>query len=143
MDRFTNLIKPRKIFMGEKDFQQLFLVKNYIERKYNSKIILCKTIRNRNKLALSSRNILLKKREITNAEKLSKDLILFKKKLIKKKEILKLIKVKKEELKKTYNIYIEYFELRNINSLKKTNRLKNSKLFIAYYINGVRLIDNF
>jgi len=143
MDRFTNLIKPREIFMGEKDFQQLFLVKNYIERKYKSKIILCKTVRNKNKLALSSRNILLKKKEITNAEKLSKDLFLFKKKLIKKKEILKLIKVKKEELKKTYNIYIEYFELRNINSLKKTNRLKNSKLFIAYYINGVRLIDNF
>ena len=143
MDRFTSLIKPRKIFMGEKDFQQLFLVKNYIERKYKSKIILCKTVRNKNKLALSSRNILLKKKEITNAEKLSKDLILFKKKLIKKKEILKLIKVKKNELKKTYNVYIEYFELRNINSLKKTNKLKNSKLFIAYYINGVRLIDNF
>ena len=143
MDRFTSQIKPRKIFMGEKDFQQLFLVKNYIERRYKSKIILCKTVRNKNKLALSSRNILLKKKEINNAEKLSKDLIIFKKKLIKKKEILKLIKLKKNELKKTYNVYIEYLELRSINSLKKTNKLKNSKLFIAYYINGVRLIDNF
>ena len=30
MDRLTNLIKPKKIFMGKKDFQQLFLVKNFI-----------------------------------------------------------------------------------------------------------------
>ena len=37
MDRLTNLIKPKKIFMGKKDFQQLFLVKNYIEKKYTNK----------------------------------------------------------------------------------------------------------
>ena len=45
--------------MGKKDFQQLFLVKNFIENKFNTKVIGCKTIRNRNKLALSSRNFLL------------------------------------------------------------------------------------
>ena len=48
--------------MGEKDFQQLYLVKKYIEKKYKSKIILCKTIRDKNKLALSSRNLLLNKK---------------------------------------------------------------------------------
>merc|ERR1711966_371673 len=61
MDRLTNLIKPNKIYMGKKDYQQLFLVKNYIEKKYKTKIIGCKTIRSRNKLALSSRNYLLDK----------------------------------------------------------------------------------
>ena len=48
--------------MGEKDFQQFYLVKKYIEKKYKSKIISCKTIRDKNKLALSSRNLLLKKK---------------------------------------------------------------------------------
>ena len=62
MDRLTKIIKPKKIFMGEKDFQQLYLVKKYIEKKYKSKIISCKTIRDKNKLALSSRNLLLKKK---------------------------------------------------------------------------------
>ena len=61
MDRLTKLIKPNKIFMGEKDYQQLFLVKKFIEKKYKTKVIACKTIRNKNKLALSSRNFLLNK----------------------------------------------------------------------------------
>ena len=34
MDRLTKLIKPNKIFMGEKDYQQLYLVKKFIEKKY-------------------------------------------------------------------------------------------------------------
>ena len=63
MDRLTNLINPKKIFMGEKDFQQLYLVKRFIEKKYKSQIIPCKTIRNKNKLALSSRIFLLKKKK--------------------------------------------------------------------------------
>ena len=33
--------------MGKKDFQQLFLVKNFIENKFNTKVIGCKTIRNK------------------------------------------------------------------------------------------------
>ena len=47
--------------MGEKDFQQLYLVKKFIKKNHQSKIVTCKTIRNKNNLALSSRNLLLKK----------------------------------------------------------------------------------
>ena len=61
VDRLTNLILPKYIFMGEKDFQQLFLVKKFIENKYAIKIFPCKTIRNKNDVALSSRNYLLDK----------------------------------------------------------------------------------
>ena len=43
---------------------------------------------------------------------------------------------------KKYKIKIEYLELRNVINLKKSNTIKNSKLFIAYYINEIRLIDN-
>ena len=143
MDRFTNLIKPQKIFMGEKDFQQFYLVKNYIEKKYNSLIIPCKTIRNKFKLALSSRNLLLKRKDLILAGKLSSHLIFFKKSLIKKTHIKKLLNTKKEYLRRTFNISIEYLELRNIKSLKMSNKIKNSKIFIAYFLNGVRLIDNF
>ena len=55
MERLIENIKPQKIFMGEKDFQQLYLLKKYL-RKHSSKIIQCKTIREKNKLALSSRS---------------------------------------------------------------------------------------
>ncbi len=143
MDRLTELIKPKKIYMGEKDFQQLYLVKKFIEKKYKSKIILCKTIRDKNKLSLSSRNLLLNKLDLIMAGKLARNLILFKKKIVKNKSLKRIILIKKNELVKMFNIKIEYLELRNIFNLKKTNQIKNSKLFIAYYINKIRLIDNF
>ena len=41
-----------------------------------------------------------------------------------------------------YKIKIDYLELRNENNLKISSTKKNSRLFIAYYINNVRLIDN-
>jgi pantoate--beta-alanine ligase len=143
MDRLTRLIKPKKIFMGEKDFQQLFLVKKYIEKKYKCLIVPCKTIRDKNKLALSSRNLLLNKKDLLQAGKLSQNLISFKKNLIHKKNINNLIKEKKDYLTKLYDISIEYLELRNKSDLKKTNKIKNSKLFIAYYLKKIRFIDNF
>ena len=142
MDRLTKLINPKKIFMGEKDLQQLYLVKRYIENNYDSKIIQCKTIRN-NKLALSSRNFLLKKNEIIKIEKLSKYLISLKKSLNNKKNLKKFLYIKKKELNKKFSVSIEYFDLRNKYNFKRSNETKNSKLFIAYYVGKIRLIDNF
>ena len=96
MDRLTNMIKPEKIFMGEKDFQQLFLVKRYIKKKYRSRIICCKTIRDKNKVALSSRNLHLNKTELNIAGKIATTLIQFKKKLLLKDNIKKLLLMKKK-----------------------------------------------
>ena len=143
MDRLTKLIKPKKIFMGEKDYQQLHLVKEYIEKNYESKIIPCRTIRDNNNLALSSRNILLNKTELIKAGKLASNIINFKKNIRKKKNLKKIIILKRKELEKEFNISIEYFELRNKFNLNKSNESKNSKIFIAYYLNEIRLIDNF
>ncbi|MDC3085333.1 pantoate--beta-alanine ligase [Candidatus Pelagibacter sp.] len=143
MDRLTKKIKPKFIFMGVKDYQQLYLVKNFVEKKYKCKIIPCKTVRNSKKLALSSRNLLLTKKKISQAEKIAQNLIKFKKNLKKIKDIEKAINIKKIELSKMYKINIEYLELRNEKNLKKENSYRYSKLFIAYYLNKVRLIDNF
>ena len=129
--------------MGEKDFQQLFLVKKYVKKNFKSKIIPCKTIRDKNKLALSSRNTHLKKGDLINAGKITKSLIIFKKKLLNKKNLNDLILIKKNQLKKEYDIKIDYLELRNTKNLRLTNKIKNAKIFVAYFINKVRLIDNF
>ena len=143
MSRLTKLINPSKIYMGEKDQQQLILVKKYIEKNYKVKIISCKTVRNKNKLALSSRNILLNNSDLKKAEKIIKNLFLFKKKLTKKEDLKKLIFNKKKELSKYYKVNIEYLELRNKKNLKISKKSKNSNLFVAYYLNKIRLIDNF
>jgi len=142
MDRLTNLIQPNKIFMGKKDFQQLFLVKNFIEKKYKTKIIACKTIRDNNMMALSSRNLLLNTSNITTAGKIYKKLVNIKKNIKNNKNISNFLKLQKKELSNNYKVKIDYLELRNEKNLKLSKTINNSRLFIAYYINNVRLIDN-
>ena len=143
MERLTKIIKPQKIYMGEKDFQQLYLVKKYIGKRFKSKIISCKTVRDKNKLALSSRNLLLNKTDLFKAGKIAKNLIFFKKKLTKYKNYKTFLLNKKKELINLYNIKIDYLELRNISNLKNSVKLRNAKLFFAYYMNSIRLIDNY
>tara|TARA_B100000029_G_scaffold51176_1_gene46554 strand:- start:411 stop:1223 length:813 start_codon:yes stop_codon:yes gene_type:complete len=142
MDRLTKLIKPKKIFMGKKDFQQFILVKKYIKKRYNIKVIGCPTIREKNKIALSSRNLLLNKKEMFIASQIIKDLFNFKRKFKKSKNINYKLRIKKINLQNKYKINIEYLDNRKISNLKKINYFKKSKIFIAYYINQVRLIDN-
>ena len=143
MDRLTNIIKPNKIFMGEKDYQQLLLVKKFIEKKYETKVVSCKTVRNKNTLALSSRNQLLNKKDLIKASKIAMELFQFKKFLKNNKKTKYLLQKKTTFLKKNFGIKIDYLEIRKKNNLKSSSTIKNSKIFIAYFINKVRLIDNF
>ena len=143
MDRLTNLIKPNRIFMGKKDYQQLFLVKRFIENKYSTKIIGCKTIRNKNKLALSSRNYLLEKDDLVIAGKLSEEFSLLKRKIKNKKNINKFLTEEKRNIQKIFNVKIEYLELRNEKNLLLSNKSFQSKIFVSYYFKNIRFIDNF
>jgi len=144
LNRFVELIYPQKIFMGEKDFQQFFLVKNYIENNYNTKVYMCKTIRAKNKLALSSRNSLLNKKSFIKTGMITKKLLRLKNEINRnRKNYKKLILNLKKELTKNFDIKIEYLECRNIQNLSTNIFNKPFKLFVAYYIDNVRLIDNF
>ena len=143
MDRFLKLINPKYTFMGEKDFQQLFLVKKLINKKYKNKIYSCKTVRDKNFLALSSRNYLLSKNELKKAGQISKYLFKLKSYLMKKNQTNNNILTKKKELQKKFNIKIDYLEARNEKNLTILTKNKKNRLFVAYYVNKVRLIDNF
>jgi len=143
MEQFTKLINPKYIFMGEKDFQQLFLINKLIIKKYNSKIYQCKTIRDKNFAALSTRNFLLDKANLIKVGFIAKNLRKFKQKLKKIKVINKYILKKKEELVDKFGIQIEYLEVLNETNLKVYRYKSKFRLFISYYIGRVRLIDNF
>ena len=143
MDKFIKLINPKYIFMGEKDFQQLFLINKFITQKYNSKIYQCKTIRDKNFVALSTRNFLLDKTNLKKVGLIARNLFKFKQKLKKFKEINKYILNKKKELISKFGIKIEYLEVLNEADLKVYRYKNKFKLFIAYHIDKVRLIDNF
>ena len=141
IDRFIKIIKPRKIFLGEKDMQQLKIVEEFINiNKIKTKVIACKIIREKNGLAYSSRNFLLSPEEKKIASNIYKLLNEKKKNLIKKKIFLK--EIKNKILKFGIN-KIDYIEILDINKLiRPYKKIKKYKIFIAYYIGSTRLIDN-
>jgi len=143
MCRLTTLIKPKKIYMGKKDFQQFFLVRNFIEKRFNTKVIGCKTIRNKNELALSSRNFLLNKQELKDVEKITKTFLNLKNKIKNTRNINSFLQKSKKDLEKFFNIKIEYLENRNAKNLTISNKYQGSKVFLSYYYKNIRLIDNF
>ena len=142
MDRFTKIVKPKKIFMGKKDYQQLKIIEHFMQKNHpNVKIIGCKTIREKNGMAYSSRNFLLTYKQKIIGSKIYKILKKNKKNLINKNiKIKKIIK----------NIYIlgvnkiDYIKILNVNNIMKLSKKKRKKyqIFISYYLGKIRLIDN-
>mgnify|MGYP006087562459 CR=1 FL=1 len=143
--KLLNLSKPDYAFFGEKDFQQLKLIeKMVIDLSVKTKIIPVKTVRNKNGIALSSRNSLLSKEEIILAGEIYKSLLLgidtYKKQIYDSNQIVKNIK---NYLLKFPKIKVEYISIRDLNNFKELKYIDRSfVLLIAVYINKVRLIDN-
>ena len=141
--KLFDIIKPDIVFFGEKDYQQYYFIKKIIKKiKFKTKIVLCKTIRDKDGLALSSRNVYLNKKEKYIAKNIIKILKKTRFELLKNNFSKKILnKNKKLLLKKGIN-KIDYFELRS-NDLKITfNDRKKIRLFIAVFIGKIRLIDN-
>ena len=141
MNRLLSIVKSKQVFMGEKDYQQYKLIKKILGKKYKINIVGCPTVRENNKIALSTRNKLLKKSDFKTASKIASKLNKLKKLSLTNK-LLDLSKYK-DELENKFKIRIEYLEFRDEKKLKLNNFKSKFRLFIAYYINDVRLIDNF
>ena len=142
INQYLNLIQPKFIFLGEKDYQQYHLISNFIKNKFITKSHLCKTIRKNNLYALSSRNKLLKNEDLHVLKSISTIIKKFYFSLKKEKKNIKNLGHTKMLLKRT-GINLEYLEIRNkINFSKKISK-GNFKIFIAYYFKNIRFIDNF
>ena len=143
INQFLLRLKPKYIFFGEKDYQQLHLARKFIKKKFKTKIISCPTVRDKNNVALSSRNILLNAEDLKKSSYIAKLLFKFKnnlKKNISNKKNLNTIILKLNKIK---NIKVEYLEIRNKNNLSKLYDKRNFKIFLAYYNKKIRLIDNY
>jgi len=141
IDKFIKIINPDKIYFGEKDFQQLKIIEDFIKKNHpKCKVIPCKTIRDKNGIALSSRNFLLTEVEKNLASKIYSLIKVNKRILINKKITIKEIKntIYKMGVKK-----IDYINILNINKLVKPFKKKiKYRIFLAYYLGSTRLIDN-
>ena len=144
MNRLMTIIKSKDLYMGEKDFQQLYLIKKFLSKKFKVRVNSCPTIRVKRNLALSTRNKLLKVNSLKKASEIASFL-----KKIKNKSKLQgsrlafNLPVYKKKLEKKYNIKIDYLEFRDEKNLKLNNFNNKYRLFVAYNIDNVRLIDNY
>ena len=145
VNRLLEILKPKYMILGEKDFQQLFLIKKHIiKNNIKTSIIAHRTVRNQNFIPYSSRNLNLSKSEKILASEVFKTLR-NEKNLIKRKRIKKinLLNVKNKIFKMGIK-KIDYIEALNLKNLKKAKKFnENFNIFSAFYIGGVRLIDNF
>ena len=141
IDRFLKIIRPRKMYLGEKDFQQLKIVQHFVKKnKFKTIVVGCKTIREKNGIAYSSRNLLLSSYEKRIASRVYKFIKNTKTKAVNNKITIKTIKDKIIFLgvKK-----IDYLKILDINKIiKPYKKNKKYKVFIAYYLGSTRLIDN-
>ena len=138
-----NLINPDHVFFGEKDFQQLKLIEKLIENN-NFPILIhpCISIRMSNGMSFSSRynnfNSLQEKIFDNAASKIMVSLS-----ELKMRVDVKIVEKLKEHLKEININEIDYLEIRDENNLLPSVENKNSRLFLAFYINNIRIVDNF
>tara|TARA_A100001011_G_scaffold321063_1_gene341876 strand:- start:2073 stop:2888 length:816 start_codon:yes stop_codon:yes gene_type:complete len=145
VNRFLEILKPKYIYLGEKDFQQMKLIKDHIiQNKINTTVIQCKTVRYKNSIPYSSRNLNLNKDNIHKACKIF-NLIKKEKKNIKKNRVKKInLNNLKNKIIKYGVKKIDYLESINVENFKNAKKYdENFKIFSAFYIDNVRLIDNF
>ena len=143
VNRFIEIIKPRYIILGKKDYQQIYLIKKHIEiRNIRSKIIECNTIREKNGIACSSRNFSLNKDQMKIASNIFYYLSDIKKKIKNNYSLFNVNKIKKDliYLGASKIDYLENYNIKSFKKIKKPNKKFN--LFFAYYIKNTRLIDN-
>jgi pantoate--beta-alanine ligase len=138
------VVKPNKAYFGEKDFQQLQIVKKMTAlEKLPVEIVGCPIIREPSNLAMSSRNKRLSPQELKAAAIINKSLQLaaeyFQEKSISQ------INTMVANCFKESSVRLEYFEIANEKTLKTIRRKRKGisyRCFIAAFVGEVRLIDN-
>jgi pantoate--beta-alanine ligase len=145
VSKLFNLFKPTKAFFGEKDFQQTRIIDRLIKIKnFQTELVICPTVREQNGLALSSRNALLSTENKEKAAVIYKTLI-YCKENFKKKSFKNIYNDCKKEINSLNDFELEYLEITDNKTLKKTKKNdvnKSFRVFICVLVNGVRLIDN-
>ena len=143
--KLFEIVKPTHAYFGEKDFQQLQIVRKLdAKHKIPVNIIPCKIYRETTGLAMSSRNERLSEKA-RNESKLIHKILLEAKDKFRLKSAKKVSQFVVSEFKKHKNFTLEYFEIAEEETLltcKRKIKNKNYRGFIAVFIENIRLIDN-
>jgi pantoate--beta-alanine ligase len=142
--RLFEIVMPTNAYFGEKDFQQLQIIKKLVA-KNNMKVNIksCPIYRESNNLAMSSRNALLSTKEKQEASIIFKTLVDAKTKF-KTNSATNITKWVQKSFEKNPNFTLDYFQIADETTLLpclRKNKNKNYRAFIAVFVNNVRLID--
>ncbi|WP_418511126.1 pantoate--beta-alanine ligase [Corallibacter sp.] len=143
--RLFEIVTPDNAYFGEKDFQQLAIIKKLVQ-KHNLPVAIvgCKIHRETNGLAMSSRNERLKPAYKKAAPFIYKTLKEAKEKFG-TKSANKVVEWVENQFKENELLQLEYFVIADSETLKPIKRKSNKKAyraFIAVYADDIRLIDN-
>lgn len=139
VNRLFELVKPKYAIFGEKDFQQLFLIKQMAAELHPEiEIIAAPTIREESGLAMSSRNERLSPAGLVTARAISTAL-----NAAATKESIEDMKLELAHLRNQPNFKLDYAEIIDEESFElATQETIRSRAIIAGWVDGVRLIDN-
>jgi len=143
--KLFDIIKPNKAYFGEKDYQQLLIVKKLVNiLGLPISIVGCPIHRNNQGLALSSRNTRLTSVERSYASRIY-EILLSTKELFQYQQLTEIKSWVKDQFLKDSIIDLEYFEIADnltLTSASTINQSTKYRAFIAVKINNIRLIDN-
>ncbi len=145
--KLLNIVRPDKAYFGQKDYQQWVIIKHLAEDLFfDTEIIACPIVREKDGLAMSSRNRYLTPEERKQAVGLYKTLQHIKEQVKKENEAEKLLEAGKEFLRQFEKIRLDYLGIANGKTLEpltgKINKTQRPILLIAAFLGKARLIDN-
>ena len=145
VSRLFDIAQPNKAYFGEKDYQQLAIIREMVRQfNYPIEIVGCPIIREADGMALSSRNTLLSANERQIAVRISQTLAKSQS-LLKEKSVKELQQWVIDEINRGGELEVEYYEIVNgttLQPIKSWNDCDNPVGCITVYCGKVRLIDN-
>ena len=145
VSKLFDAIQPDRAYFGEKDFQQLAIIREMVRQmNYKLEIVGCPIVREEDGLALSSRNKRLSAQERENALNISRTL--FKSRTFATSHtVSETQKMVEEAIEAAPGLRLEYFEIVDGNTLQKVNSWEDAQYVvgcITVFCGEVRLIDN-
>lgn len=144
--KLFNIVKPDRAYFGQKDAQQVVVIKRMIrDLNMDIEIVACETVREADGLAKSSRNVHLNPEERKVAVVLHQALRAAEKKLAAGvTNPLDIQRSIREKISAEASVKLDYAEVVDLETLKPVNRIEAPALVAAaVYIGKTRLIDNF
>jgi len=146
VEKLFEMVRPNQAYFGEKDFQQLAIIRDLVRQKaFGISIVGCPIVRESYGLAMSSRNERLKPLDRVAAAVIYKTLKIAAQKALAQNLLSEITHEAIKEIHALENTAVFYFEFVNARSLEPIKTLENpenTRIITAVDFKGVRLLDN-